>query len=71
MNIQTKYNYEKNWSTSSKKELLKIIEEEVGNANPEATLNYVIEVITKGKIISVGSCKFRIKNANPSSKCNT
>jgi len=57
--IATKYNYEKQWQVTQEKDLLKIIEEEVGNADPQGTLKYVKEVISKGKEISLGSCKFK------------
>jgi len=59
MNIQTKYHYEKIWTTTSEKDLLKIIAEEVGDVNPEGTLSYIKEAIKDSKVISVGSCKFR------------
>mgnify|MGYP001199983326 CR=1 FL=1 len=59
MQIQTQYNYEKTWRTTKEDDLLKIIEEEVGNADPKGTLDYVKEVIKKGKTIMVGNCKFR------------
>ena len=59
MNIQTKYNYEKIWTDVSEKDLLKMIEEEVGDADPKGTLVYVKEVIKNGKVLSVGSCKVR------------
>ncbi|PLY15887.1 hypothetical protein CVO_01500 [Sulfurimonas sp. CVO] len=59
MQIQTQYNYEKTWRTTNEDDLLKIIEEEVGNADPKGTLDYVKEVIKKGKTIMVGNCKFR------------
>jgi len=59
MKIQTQYHYEKTWTTTVEKDLLKIIEEEVGDADPQGTLLYVKEAIKGGKIISVGSCKFK------------
>ena len=59
MNIQTKYHYEKIWTSTSEKDLLKIIAEEVGDVNPEGTLSYMKEAIKDSKVISVGSCKFR------------
>ena len=59
MNIQTQYSYEKTWTTTQEKDLLRIIEEEVGDADPQGTLAYIKEAIKSGKSISVGSCKFR------------
>ena len=61
MNIETKYNYEKEWRETSQKDLLKIIEEEVGDAGVEGTLLYIKEAIKSGKSIGVGDCKFRLK----------
>lgn len=61
MQIETKYNYEKTWSLTQEADLLKIIAEEVGDADPEGTLKYIKEVIKSGKEIAVGSCKFREK----------
>ncbi len=61
MIIQTQYNYEKTWTATSEKDLLRIIEEEIGDADPKGTLLYIEESIKSGKTISVGSCKFRKK----------
>jgi len=61
MNIQTQYGYEKTWTDTNEKDLLRIIEEEIGDADPKGTLTYVKEAIKGGKTISVGSCKFRVK----------
>ncbi len=62
MQIETQYNYEKKWTLTSEEDILKIIEEELGDADPKGTLLYVKEVIqNKDKIISVGSCRLREK----------
>jgi len=61
MEIQTQYSYEKIWTTTNEKDLLRIIEEEIGDADTKGTLLYIKEVIKSGKVISVGSCKFKIK----------
>jgi len=61
MKIQTQYSYEKNWTDTSEKDLLRIIEEEIGDADSKGTLTYVKETIKNGKVITVGSCKFRKK----------
>lgn len=60
MKIQTKYNYEKVWTQTKDDDLLKIIAEEVGDADPEGTLRYIKEVLKSGKAITVGSCRFKI-----------
>jgi len=61
MIIQTQYSYEKTWSDTQEVDLLKIIEEEVGDADPKGTLSYIQSAIAGGKVITVGSCKFRKK----------
>jgi len=59
MKIQTQYTYEKIWTQTNEDDLLKIIEEEVGDADPKGTLSYIKEAIKNGKTITVGSCKFK------------
>ena len=61
MIIQTQYSYEKIWSDTNETDLLKIIAEEVGDADPKGTLDYIKSSIKSGKSLNVGSCKFRIK----------
>ena len=61
MQIQTQYNYEKTWTTTNETDLLRIIEEVIGDADPKATLVYVKEAIKDGKTITVGSCRFKKK----------
>ncbi len=60
MQIQTQYTYEKIWTTTQENDLLRMIEEEIGDADPKGTLEYVKEAIKNGKVITVGSCRFRI-----------
>ena len=62
MKIQTQYTYETIWTDTKEDDLLKIIEEEVGDADPKGTLSYIKEAIKDGKTITVGSCRFKIKN---------
>ena len=59
MKIYTKYNYEKIWQLTNETDLLRMIKEEVGDADPEGTLKYVKEVCQKGKEITVGACRFK------------
>lgn len=61
MIIQTQYNYEKTWTDTNEKDLLRMIEEEIGDADPKGTLSYVKEAIKGGKTITVGSCRFKLK----------
>ena len=59
MQVQTQYRSEKTWTDTHEVDLLKIIEEEIGDADIKGTLIYIKEAIKKGKVISVGTCKFR------------
>ena len=68
MQIQTQYNYEKTWTDTNEKDLLRMIEEEIGDADPQGTLSYVKEAIKGGKTITVGSCRFKIKGDSNVSK---
>ena len=61
MKIQTKYSYEKIWRSTDEKDLLQIIKEEIGDVDTKGTLLYIKESVKKGKIINVGSCKFRLE----------
>lgn len=61
MKIQTQYNYEKNWTLTTEKDLLRMIEEEVGDADAKGTLQYIKEAIKKSKVITVGTCRFRME----------
>jgi len=60
-NIETQYSYEKVWHQTKEEELLKIIVEELGDADPMGVLLYVKEAIKNSKIITVGKCRFRNK----------
>ncbi|MCK9454673.1 MAG: hypothetical protein WCY51_08720 [Sulfurimonas sp.] len=59
MKIETQYSYEKTWRITKEEDLLKIIEEEVGDADPKGTLAYIKEAIKTGKVILVGNCRFK------------
>ncbi|MBD3823481.1 MAG: hypothetical protein IE916_03100 [Epsilonproteobacteria bacterium] len=61
MVIQTQYTYEKRWDDTGEKDLLRIIAEEVGDADPQGVLTYIKEACKSGKTITVGSCRFRMK----------
>ncbi|WP_324171324.1 hypothetical protein [Sulfurimonas sp.] len=60
MKIQTQYRTEKTFTDANEVELLKIIEEEIGDADAKGTLTYIKEVVKKGKVIGIGSYKFRL-----------
>jgi hypothetical protein len=61
MEIETKYSYEKIWRLTQEEDLLKIIVEEVGDADTQGILHYIQTAVKNGKEITVGSCKFRQK----------
>jgi len=61
MKIETRYSCEKVYTLTQEQDLLKIIEEEVGDADVQGTLAYIKDAIKNGKEITVGSCKFRMK----------
>ena len=61
MKIQTQYSYEKTWTTTNENDLLRVIEEEIGDADPKGTLFYIKEAIKTGKVITVGTCRFRLE----------
>ena len=59
MKIATQYSYEKTWQVTRDEDLLRMIKEEVGEEAAEGTLSYVKEICKSGKIITVGSCRFK------------
>ena len=60
MDIDTKYSYERKWSKTNEKEVLKIILEEMPETDAEGTLTYIMAEIKKGKIVTLGDCKFKL-----------
>lgn len=56
--IYTQYTYEKKWMKTSEKDALRMIEEEMPETDAEGTLKYILSEITKGKIVTLGSCRF-------------
>ncbi|UPT76580.1 hypothetical protein MN086_05870 [Sulfurovum sp. XGS-02] len=59
--LYTQYTYEKRWQKTSEKDALRMIAEEMPETDPEATLKYIISQIEKGKIITLGECRFSSK----------
>ena len=43
---------------TSQKDVLRMIEEEMPETDPKATLAYIVGEISKGKIVTLGSCRF-------------
>jgi len=62
MELWTQYIYEKKWIKTTQKESLKMIEEEMPEADAKGTLDYILMEIKKGKIITLGDCRFKIEN---------
>ena len=62
MVFYTQYIYEKKWIKTSKKEALRIISDEMPETDAEGTLAYILVEITKGKIITLGTCRFKGKS---------
>ena len=62
MELYTQYIYEKKWQKTSQKDALRMIEEEMPETDPQATLKYIISQIEKGKIITLGECRFSSKS---------
>ena len=60
MEILTRFNYEKKWLKTTKKEALDIIEKEMPQTDPDGTLLYILNEIKKGKTITLGDCKFKV-----------
>jgi len=58
LDIYTQYNYEKKWMKTSQKDALQMIEEEMPETDPESTLKYILSEITKGKVVTLGGCRF-------------
>jgi len=61
--LLTQYIKETRWVPTRKEDVLRIIAEEVGDADPEGTLAYILEATKGGKTITVGSCRFRREEA--------
>jgi len=57
--IYTQYTYEKKWQKTSQKDALRMIEEEMPETDAQGTLKYILSQIEKGKIITLGECRFK------------
>jgi len=56
----TQYSYEKKWTQTSQKEALRMISEEMPETDAKSTLAYILAQIAKGKVITLGTCRFRV-----------
>jgi len=61
LKFYTQYIYEKKWVATSEKDALRIIQEEMPETDAEATLQYILSEIKKGKTVTLGTCRFRLK----------
>ena len=59
MDFYTQYTYEKKWMKTSQKDALRMIEEEMPETDAEGTLKYILSKISKGKTVTLGSCRFK------------
>jgi len=59
MKILTRYVYEKIWRPTAESDALRIIEDQVGDADPKETWSYVKTEIARGKTITAGECRFK------------
>lgn len=59
MDIYTQYVYEKKWIKTSQKDALRIIEEEMPETDAQSTLSYILAEIKKGKMVTLGGCRFK------------
>ncbi len=58
--VLTQFTYEKKWSKTSKNEALDIIEKEMPETDVEATWEYILSEIKKGKTVTLGDCRFKV-----------
>lgn len=59
MDIYTQYTYEKKWLNTSHKDVLRMIGKEMPETDAEGTLKYILSEIAKGKMVTLGTCKFK------------
>jgi hypothetical protein len=60
VDVLTQYIYEKKWSKTSEHEAFNIIEKEMPETDVEATWEYILSEIKKGKTITLGDCRFKL-----------
>ncbi|MEA1879464.1 MAG: hypothetical protein U9N11_02300 [Campylobacterota bacterium] len=60
MHLFTQYIYEKKWTKTLEKDALRIIEEEMPEADAKGTLHYIMSEVSKGKTITLGECRFKL-----------
>jgi len=60
--ILTQYTYEKQWTKTSKHEAMNIIEKEMPETDVEATWEYILAEVKKGKTVTLGDCRFKMED---------
>ncbi len=59
MQLLTRYINETRWMPTNRKDALRIVREEAGDADPEGVLEYILEATKSGKVVTVGTCRFK------------
>lgn len=57
--LETQYVKETRWVPTRLDDALRMLKEEVGDDDPQGVLDYVLSATQSGKVITVGSCRFR------------
>jgi len=53
--------YEKVWTKTSDEEAIRLIDDEMKEGDAKGTLAYIKAASTKGKVITVGECRFKVE----------
>lgn len=64
MQVLTQFIYEKEWTKTSEHEAFNIIEREMPETDVEATWEYILSEIKKGKTVTLGDCRFKLESAD-------
>lgn len=59
LEIYTQFSYEKKWTKTLEKDALLMISKEMPETDAVATLSYIVSEIAKGKIVTLGGCRFK------------
>jgi hypothetical protein len=57
--VEPQFLQEKRWVPTTRKDALRLIEEEMPETDPEGTLGYILSEVKRGKTITLGGCRFR------------
>jgi len=60
LELYTQYIYEKKWTQTSRKDALRMINEEMPETDAEGTLEYILAETGKGKVITLAGCRFKL-----------